>query len=104
MASAASTCTLDETTHRATVIDGSGTAPLRIVSSNKFIDVQDGSGPLIGCDGTTTFAKVNNTDRVNVLGSSSGGSDGYISPTRPWASSDPAARPRPTGTPRSRSR
>ena len=80
IASAASTCTLDETTHHATVIDGSAAAPLRIrLSQGKFIVVQDGSGPLIGCDGTTTFATNTNTDRVIVQGAAgSSSSDGYI--------------------------
>jgi hypothetical protein len=79
LASAASTCTLDETTHRATVVDGSGAAPLRILRSGNFLAAEDGSGPLVFCDGATSFATVTNTDRVNVLGNSSSQStDGYI--------------------------
>ncbi len=79
LASAASTCTLDEATHRATVIDGGAVAPLRIARSGKFIVVQDGSGPMVGCAGTTTFATNTNTDRVIVQGTAgSSSSDGYI--------------------------
>jgi len=76
-ADAASTCTLDPTTHRVTVNDGSGSQPLRITRSGQFLAVQDGSSvaPLHFCDSSVAFASVTNTDRIIVNGT---GGDSYV--------------------------
>jgi hypothetical protein len=78
LASASSSCTFDANTKRATIIDGSGSAQLRLVRSNQFIEFADGSAPPQACDGPTAFATNTNTDRVIVQGTSTDPLDGYL--------------------------
>src|SRR3982750_2628312 len=78
LASAASTCSLDENTHNVTVNDGSGSASLRIVRFNQFIEVADGPSSPHAWDGPTSFAAATHTDRVVVIGNAVSTTDGYL--------------------------
>jgi hypothetical protein len=78
LASAASTCSFDPVTKRATIIDGSGGADLRMFRFNQFIEFADGDSPAQACDGPTGFATNTTTDRIIVQGTSTSPFDGYV--------------------------
>jgi hypothetical protein len=78
LASAASSCSFDLGTGRATIIDGSGAGQLRLVLSNQFIEFADGAGVPQACDGPLAFATTTTTDRVIIQGSSTSIFDGYV--------------------------
>ena len=78
LASAASSCSFDPGTKRATIIDGSGGADLRLFRFDRFIEFADGDAPAQACDGPTGFATNTTTDRIIVQGTSTSPGDGYI--------------------------
>lgn len=83
-AQAASTCVNDlggpgGFTQTATIIDRSGTLPLRIVRQGKFIAFSDGlNGGLSFCDGPTGFATIDTINFIHVIGSPAAKFDSYV--------------------------
>jgi hypothetical protein len=76
MANAASTCSYDPALKRATVVDGSGSDPLRVVRTGVFITVADGSAAAKSCSGGFfKFATIDNTDDIRVTRGPASGTD-----------------------------
>jgi hypothetical protein len=76
MANAASTCSYDPALKRVTVVDGSGSDPLRVVRNDVFITVADGNATAKSCSGGFfKFATIDNTDDIWITRGPASGAD-----------------------------
>ena len=76
LAGAASTCSYDPALKRATVVDGSGSDPLRVVRNGVFITVADGNATAKPCSGGFfKYATIDNTDDISVTRGPASGAD-----------------------------
>jgi hypothetical protein len=103
LAGAASTCTYGlggpgGISLAATVLDGSGSQPLRVLRAGRFIAVQDGTAVPRICTGPTGVqASITNTDFVVINGGGTTGEDRYVVDQRNGAFA-PGATPESDGT------
>ena len=75
----ASTCGYAGSSRTVTVVDSSGTLPLRISNDNGLVIVKDGpNGAPTFCGGSDNIANVGNTDQINVFGPVSSNVDGLV--------------------------